>query len=130
MKIKNLLLALFILCVLCTPASTQGIRKKIRFEKGKASATVSGTIEPYDGGDSYAGNVYTLSARRGQKLSLSATTTRGRIHVRVGAGKQEIVDRQSPVTLLAYKLENGNVTIAVENDGDKPATYKITVRVE
>ena len=73
MNLKNLKFKTFFLLIalafsLTTIASADGIRKHIKFARGKSSATVSGAVVRGDR------DVYTIGARENQKMTVKITS--------------------------------------------------------
>ena len=113
---KTLLVKTFaVLMIIGMMDSLAFSQTRIRFARGKSSATVSGNL--YSG----ATRAYILGARRGQTMSVKVTSA-GNVSVDIGGndmGTGDTVELRS----------TDDYIITVHNDGGKAAKYSLYVSI-
>ena len=115
--IKILAIAL-ILATLTTDTMAQ---TRIRFARGRTSATMSGTLP------SGSTRAYVLSVRRGQTMTVNVTSGNNNIQIDVDDvdGHIEYGDGYSQI----YTKNNGDHWVTLENQGSRITKYTMTVTV-
>jgi hypothetical protein len=89
---------------------------RIRFARGKTSATVSGNLS------SYASRSYVLGARRGQTMTVRVSSTSGRVWVDIGGND---VGRGTTIELRS----TDDYIITVHNEMGSATKYSLFVSI-
>ena len=101
-----------------------GVKKQIVFRRGQTSATVKGRVVRMDR------DVYTVSAREGQKMTVSITSTENNAAFDVRSPDDTSLCGTSFVKHLSGKLPaTGSYTIEVGPERGN-ATYKLNVSIK
>jgi len=110
MKISNKLVAVFAIAAFCSVSALADTR--IRFAKGRTSATVSGRVAP-------GGRVcYVAGARTGQQLTATISSRSGKARI-----------FESGETSYSYEVEqSGDQSVCVDNLAGA-TTYSLTVSI-
>lgn len=106
---KTLLLKSFVvLIIIGTMDSAVFSQTRIRFARGKKSATVAGNLS------SYASRSYVLGASRGQTMTVRVSSTSGRVWVDIGGndvGRGTTINlRSTDDYIITVHNELGNAT--------------------
>lgn len=108
-------------------ASADGVRKRVKFAKGKTSATVSGALLRGDR------DIYTVGAKAGQLMSVRITSTEENAVFQIQKTGGEFLDGAAEgedATEWSGALpENGDYEIIVGGTRGN-ATYKMTVSIK
>lgn len=108
---------LLVLALVCVMASVDVLAQaRIRFARGRTSATLSGSIAA-NGSRSYV-----LGARRGQNLSAVLSCGNGKCDFAQG----ELHDTQ----YAEYVERNGDVYITIHNHGARATNFTMTVSIQ
>lgn len=101
------------LMVILSSADALG-QKRIRFQRGKSSATVRGPI----GANGYT--EYTVNGRAGQLMTIEITSGNGAVIVNAGSasGKSFSID-----------MSGGDHLLSVVNTGRRATSYTLTVSI-
>ena len=111
-SLKFLVLAL----VALMSVSDSMAQTRIRFARGRSSATVTGTLAPGATKD------FILGARRGQNLSAVLSC---------GNGKCDFTQGNLHDTQYSQYVEaNGDVYISIDNHGNRPTRFTMTVSIQ
>lgn len=89
---------------------------RIRFARGKTSATVSGNLS------SYGSRSYVLGARRGQTMTVRVSSTSGRVWVDIGGND---VGRGTTITLRS----TDDYIITVHNELGRATKFSLFVSI-
>ncbi len=111
---KPLLKVLTLALVLVVSSADVLAQKRIRFQRGKSSATVRGPI----GGDGYT--EYLVNGRAGQVMTIEITSGNGAVVVNAGSasGKSISID-----------MTGGDQLLSVVNTGRRATNYALTVSI-
>ena len=113
-KLGVKILVLMMMGIILTTDSLAQTR--IRFGKGKSSASVSGTLAPG------ATRRYVLGARSGQTLTAT---------VSCGNGKCDFTQGEYHDTSYSqYVDSNGDVVIGIDNHGSRSTNFTMTVSIQ
>lgn len=114
-KIGVKLLVLMMIGVMFTTDSMAQTR--VRFAKGRSSASFSGTIRP---GTSIRS--YVLRAREGQTLTATLSS---------GNGKCDFTEGDYEDTQYSQVIEeDGDVTFSIDNHGSRSTTFTLTISIK
>jgi len=114
-KITVKLLVLMMIGVMFTTDSLAQTR--IRFARGRSSATVSGTIRPGNSVRSYV-----LRAQAGQTLTATLSS---------GNGKCDFTQGDYEDTQYSQQIEeDGDVVFSIDNHGNRATTFTLTVSIK
>jgi hypothetical protein len=115
--LKKTGIKVLIFALVCLTASSDVLgQARIRFARGRSSASVSGTI-PADGSRSFV-----LGARRGQNLSAALSCGNGKCDFAQGG----LHDTQ----YAEYVERNGDVYITIHNHGARATNFTMTVSIQ
>ena len=115
--LKKLGSKILVLMMICVMFSTDSLAQtRIRFGKGKSSASVSGSMAA-NGARSYV-----LGARRGQTLTATVSCGNGKCDFAQG----DLHDTQ----YSEYVESNGDVTITLHNHGTRSTNFTMTVSIQ
>jgi hypothetical protein len=110
------LLLLTLLFVVST-ADLLAQTSRVRFARGRNSATLSGTLTANGGSKGYV-----LRAQRGQTLTATLSSTNGKVDFMQGARHD---------TQYSQTVENdGDVYISVDNHGGGRTRYSLTISIQ
>ena len=100
--------------ILILPSANALAQKRIRFQRGKSSATVRGPI----GGGGYT--EYVIEGRAGQVMTIEITSGNGSVVVNAGtaSGKSFSID-----------MTGGDHLLSVVNKGRRATNYTLTVSI-
>lgn len=115
LKKINLLLSVVSLVLILTGQDSFA-QARIQFRRGSNSASVSGTI-PSNGVKTYV-----LRARRGQTLTATLSSGNGKVDFTAG----NLHDSQYSRVLES----NGDVYIDIDNHGNRPTKFTLTVSIQ
>src|SRR5580765_7656020 len=110
MNIKKLLLTTICLIVVGTCVEL-GAQTRIRFAKGRSSATVPGSIGPN------ARRTYVLGAKQGQSLSGNVSSQKDCVKFTDGS------------TSLSFITESGNNVISLTNYCSRALSFTMTISI-
>lgn len=100
--------------------------KRIRFGRGKSSATVKGNTGNY-------GVMYVVRARAGQKLVLTLSPARG-VGIKVDRGgryeTEVFLRKERGGTFVVGLEETGEYTIFIGSTAGEPVSFTLTVKIE
>ncbi|HVE59187.1 MAG TPA: hypothetical protein VNB22_20355 [Pyrinomonadaceae bacterium] len=114
-KIGVKILVLMMIGVMFTTDSMAQTR--VRFAKGRSSATFSGTIRPGSSVRSYV-----LRAREGQTLTATLSS---------GNGKCDFTQGDYEDTQYSQVIEeDGDVTFSIDNHGKRATTFTLTISIK
>ena len=114
-KIGVKILVLAMIGVMFTTDSLAQTR--VRFAKGRSSATFSGTIRPGTSVRSYV-----LRAREGQTLTATLSS---------GNGKCDFTQGDYEDTQYSQVIEeDGDVTFSIDNHGKRSTTFTLTISIK
>jgi len=115
--LKKLGLKMLVLMLLGVMLTTDSLAQtRIRFARGRTSASVSGTISA-DGA-----RTYVLGARRGQTLSATLSCSNGKCDFAEG----DLHDTQ----YSQYINSSGDVEITLHNHGSRATRFTMTVSIQ
>ena len=115
--LKKLGVKMLVLAMIGLMAANDALAQtRIRFGRGRSSASVSGTMAA--GGS----RVYVLGARRGQ--TLNATLSCGNGNCDFGEGEQH------DTSYSEYVDRNGDVYITLHNHGRRSTSFTMTVSIQ
>lgn len=115
--VKSLIIKSFaVLMIIGTMDSAVFSQTRIRFARGRTSATVGGTIS------GYSSRSYVLGASRGQTMTVSVTSTSGRVWVDIGGND---VGRGTTVELRS----TDDYIITVHNELGSSTRYSLYVSI-
>ncbi len=115
--LKRIGLKLSILAMMLTMAAADlTAQTRIRFARGRSSATVSGNLA------AGATRGYVLRASAGQSLSATLSSTNGKVDFTQG----NLHDTQYSQTVE----ENGDVYISVDNHGSRATKFTLTISIQ
>ena len=115
--LKRIGLKLSILAMMLTMAAADlTAQTRIRFARGRSSATVSGNLA------AGATRGYVLRASAGQSLSATLSSTNGKVDFTQGS----LHDTQYSQTVE----ENGDVYISVDNHGSRATKFTLTISIQ
>jgi hypothetical protein len=114
MQRRTALKVVALLLVLVVSSADVLAQKRIRFQRGRSSATVRGPI----GGGGYT--EYTVNGRAGQVMTIEITSGNGAVIVNAGSasGKSFSID-----------MSGGDHLLSVVNTGRRATTYTMTVSI-
>jgi hypothetical protein len=114
MQRGSALKAVALLLVLIVSSADALAQKRIRFQRGKSSATVRGPI----GANGYT--EYTVNGRAGQLMTIEITSGNGAVIVNAGSasGKSFSID-----------MTGGDHLLSVVNTGRRATNYTLTVSI-
>ena len=114
MQSRATLKVVAVLLMLVVSNATVLAQKRIRFQRGKSSATVRGPI----GANGYL--EYTVNGRAGQVMSIEITSGNGAVVVNAGTatGKSFTID-----------MSGGDHLLSVVNTGKRATNYTLTVSI-
>ncbi len=110
--------AKFLILVMIGLMSTTDLlaQTRVRFARGRTSATVSGTIRPGS-----AVRSYVLRAAAGQTLVATLSS---------GNGKCDFTEGDYEGTSYSQVIEdNGDVTLSIDNHGNRSTTFSLTISI-
>lgn len=110
------LLLLTLLFVVST-ADLLAQTSRVRFARGRNSATLTGTLAPNGGNREYV-----LRAQRGQTLTATLSSTNGKVDFMQG----ERHDTQYSVPVE----QDGDVYISIDNHGGGRTRYSLTISIQ
>ena len=114
---KTLLIKSFaVLMIIGMMDSAVFSQTRIRFARGKTSATVSGNLS------SYASRSYVLGASRGQTMTVRVSSTSGRVWVDIGGND---VGRGTTIELRS----TDDYIITVHNEAGNATKYSLFVSI-
>lgn len=114
---KKLGVKILVLAMICLMAASDALaQSRIRFGRGKSSASVSGTMAA--GG----ARTYVLGARRGQTLTAVLSCGNGRCDFAQG----DLHD----TSYSEYLESNGDVYITIHNHGNRATRFTMTVSIQ
>jgi hypothetical protein len=115
--LKTLGLRITILAIMfLTAASDSTAQTRIRFARGRNSATITGTLA------AGATKGYILRASRGQVLTGTLSSTNGKADFTQGS----LHDTQYSQTVE----DNGDVYISVDNHGNRATRFTMTISIQ
>ena len=115
--IKKLGVKILVLAMMAVVSATDLMAQtRIRFARGRSSATVTGTLAPG------ATRGYVLRAARGQTLSATLSCGNGKCDFTQG----DLHDTQ----YSEYVESNGDVYISIDNHGNRATRYTMTVSIQ
>ncbi len=115
--LKKIGLKITILAMILTMAASDSLAQtRIRFARGRNSATIKGTLA------AGATRGYMLRASQGQKLSGTLSSTNGKVDFTQGA----LHDTQYSQEVEA----DGDVYISVDNHGSRATTFTMTISIQ
>lgn len=115
--IRKLAFKLFVVAMVATMAASDSMAQtRIRFARGRSSATVTGTLA------AGATRGFVLGARRGQTLTAALSCGNGRCDFTQG----DLHDTQ----YSHYVESNGDVYISIDNHGNRTTTFTMTVSIQ
>jgi hypothetical protein len=91
--------------------------ERVNFAKGTAKTTIKGTVEEI--------KRYVLGARKGQTLIVSVNTDK--VTVGLSKGDADVTDGTN--SFSAKLNENGDFAVQVQNLGDKPMEFTLTIEI-
>lgn len=111
--------ATLLFCVSSVSGQTE---KRIKFAKGKSSATVKGTT----GTD---GVYYNLAAKAGQKVTVTLTPKTG-VGIKIERGAVEVLlEKQKGGTFTIYLEESGDFSIFLGSTNGNSKAFTMTVSI-
>ncbi len=126
-KIFGTFLLLTIALVCTSVISADGIRKRLKFAKGKSSAIVSGAVVRGDR------DVYIVGAKAGQMMSVKITSTEknGVFQIQSPDGEylQDAGEEDDATSVTSDLPRTGDYEISVGGTRGN-ATYKLTVAIK
>lgn len=115
--LKKFGLKITILAMIFLTATTDSLAQtRIRFARGRNSATISGTLA------AGATKGFVLRAKSGQVLAGTLSSTNGKADFTQGA----LHDTQYSQTVE----ENGDVTISIDNHGKRATKFTLTISIQ
>lgn len=102
--------------IFLTAASDSMAQTRIRFARGRSSATISGTLA------AGATRGYVLRAAQGQVLAGTLSSTNGKADFTQGS----LHDTQYSQTVD----DNGDVYISIDNHGSRATRYTLTISIQ
>lgn len=115
--LKKLGLKISIAAMILTMAAADlTAQTRIRFARGRSSATVSGTLA------AGATRGFVLRAAQGQNLTGTLSSTNGKADFTQG----NLHDTQYSQTVA----ENGDVYISIDNHGNRATKYTLTISIQ
>jgi hypothetical protein len=115
--LKRFSVKMLVLAMICLMAASDTLAQtRIRFARGRTSATVSGTMA------SGGARSYMLGARRGQTLTAVLSCGNGKCDFAQG----DLHDTQ----YSEYVERNGDVYITIHNHGARSTNYTMTVSIQ
>lgn len=115
--LRKLGLKVSIIAIIFLMAASDSLAQtRVRFARGRNSATMSGTLAPNGGRRSYV-----LRASRGQVLTATLSSTNGKVDFTQGA----VHDTQFSRTIE----QDGDVYVDVDNHGGR-TRYTLTISVQ
>jgi len=116
--LKKIGLKLMVLMMIGVMFTTDSLAQtRIRFARGRSSATVSGTIRPGTSVRSYV-----LRAAAGQTLTATLSS---------GNGKCDFTQGDYEDTQYSQVIEeDGDVTFSIDNHGSRATTFTLTVSIK
>ena len=116
--LKKIGLKIMVMMMIGVMFSTDSLAQtRIRFARGRNSATVSGTLRP---GSSV--RTYVLRAAAGQRLSATLSS---------GNGKCDFTEGAYHDTQFSQDIEeNGDVTFSLDNHGSRATNFTLTVSIQ
>lgn len=115
--LKKLALSISILTVIFLAAASDSFgQTRVRFARGRNSATMSGTIGPNGGARHYV-----LRASAGQSLTATVSSGNGKVDFTQGA----VHDTQFSKTVDS----NGDVYVDIDNHGGR-TNYTLTISIQ
>lgn len=120
---KIIRLAVFVALIMVVYGiQTASAQERIRFAKGKSSATITGTT----GTD---GVYYDIGAKAGQKLTVTLTPKTG-VGIKIERGADEVLLREEKGgTYTVYLEEGGDFSIFLGSTNGKSKSFTITVSI-
>ena len=116
--LKKLGSKLLVLVMICVMFSTDSLAQtRIRFARGRSSASVSGTIPP-----GVRRRSYVLRAMAGQTLTATLSS---------GNGKCDFTQGEYEDTQYSQEIEEtGDVVFSIDNHGNRSTTFTLTVSIK
>ena len=115
--VKKIGLKITILAMILTMAATDSLAQtRIRFARGRSSATIKGTLA------AGATKGYVLRAAQGQKLSGTLSSANGKADFTQGS----LHDTQYSQEVAA----DGDVYISVDNHGNRATSFTMTISIQ
>lgn len=111
---KRTLQTLAIALILILSSADAFAQKRIRFQRGKSSATVRGPIGP----NGYT--EYTVNGRAGQVMTIEITSGNGAVVVNAGTASGKS---------FSLEMTGGDHLLSVVNTGRRATTYTLTVSI-
>ena len=115
--LKRFSVKMLVLAMICLMAASDTLAQtRIRFGRGRSSASVSGTMA--SGGS----RTYVLGARRGQTLTATLSCNRGKCDFAEG----DLHD----TSYSEYVERNGDVYITIHNHASRATNFTMTVSIQ